>query len=144
MLVNTWNQNQIKSVCIYIYPSIYIYTYFYVYFFSVFIQCLYWVFPCQLSNSDLKKKPHNDQFIYICIRATWAFKVICGSLASLKNKWGKCCPGKPQDTNPKSKNTVNYVQCCVVLMYTLETRCSLSLSAFSSYFCGFFFVVWLK
>lgn len=76
--------------------------------------------------------------LYICIRATWAFKVICGSLASLKNELGKCCPGKPQDANPKSKNTVNYVQCCVVLMYTLETRCSLSLSAFSSYFCGFF------
>lgn len=81
--------------------------------------------------------------LYICIRATWAFKVICGSLASLKNKWGKCCPGKPQDTNPKSKNTVNYVQCCVVLMYTLETRCSLSLSLsllsvhiFVAFFCG--------
>lgn len=78
----------------------------------------------------------------MCIRATWAFKVICGSLASLKNKWGKCCPGKPQDTNPKSKNTVNYVQCCVVLMKLCVL--SLSLSAFSSYFCGFFLVVWLK
>lgn len=73
-------------------------------------------------------------YIYICIRATWAFKVICGSLASLKNKWGKCCPGKPQDTNPKSKNTVNYVQCCVVLM----KLCVLSLSL-----CFQFIFLWL-
>ena len=78
-------------------------------------------------------------------KAMLFFKVISQWFPVIE-KWGKmfCYPksGALQRMSPKREDTVNSVQCFVVLMYTLDVVSQCFLSAFTSYLCSV--LVWLR